>query len=156
MEEWEVAPSTVRGSSRQNAARCGFESRTVRMGRWAKRVKSQRNGGFEVLPTMDQTDLGPVAQLGERSVRNAEVTGSIPVRSTTFMNGVQEQFRSMKEIVMTKEELLAELAKRGIEVEIGGCGCCSSPWVTVTIDGETVFQEDDVHLSSSEAAKQRE
>lgn len=31
---------------------------------------------------------GPVAQLGERSVRNAEVEGSIPFRSTIFFKNV--------------------------------------------------------------------
>ncbi len=29
-------------------------------------------------------EYGPVAQMGERCVRNAEVRGSIPLRSTNF------------------------------------------------------------------------
>lgn len=49
---------------------------------------------------------------------------------------------------MTKEELLTELAKRGVRVQIGGCGCCSSPWVKIALDDEVVFAEDGVDISN--------
>lgn len=49
---------------------------------------------------------------------------------------------------MTKDELLSELEKRGIRIEIGGCGCLGSPWVRVHIDGEEVFNEDDASMNS--------
>jgi len=51
---------------------------------------------------------------------------------------------------MTKEEVLAEFAKRGIKVEIGGCGCCGSPWVKVLIDDVEVFNEDGAGMSNIE------
>lgn len=45
---------------------------------------------------------------------------------------------------MDKEELIAALKERGIELDIGACGCCSSPWVKVKIDGEKVFDDEGV------------
>ncbi len=51
---------------------------------------------------------------------------------------------------MTKEEVLAEFAKRGIRVEVDGCGCCGSPWFSVQIDGELVFSEGDASMSNIE------
>ena len=36
---------------------------------------------------------GPLAQLGERCVRNAEVGGSIPPRSTNHFSGIEIQTR---------------------------------------------------------------
>jgi len=49
---------------------------------------------------------------------------------------------------MNRSEVLQILKDRGIEVGIGGCGCCSSPWVTIKIDGEAVYEEDGSLYSS--------
>jgi hypothetical protein len=54
---------------------------------------------------------------------------------------------------MTQDELEAELKKRGIELQIGACGCCSSPWVAVKIDGEKVFDDEGVSFDFNEDAK---
>jgi hypothetical protein len=35
---------------------------------------------------------------------------------------------------VTKEEVIAELKARGVELHIGACGCCGSPWVKIKID----------------------
>ena len=48
---------------------------------------------------------------------------------------------------MTKEEKL-ELVKNilkdnHIEMSVGGCGCCQSPWVSFTYKGEEILDEED-------------
>lgn len=37
---------------------------------------------------------------------------------------------------LTQDEVVAMLKERGVELHIGGCGCCSSPAVAVVIDGK--------------------
>lgn len=38
----------------------------------------------------------------------------------------------------------AFLDKLGVAIAIGGCGCCSSPWVEMIIDGERIeFDHDE-------------
>jgi hypothetical protein len=43
------------------------------------------------------------------------------------------------------ERILTEL---GIKMEIGGCGCCGSPWVKVEYKGETVINEESVFINN--------
>ena len=42
---------------------------------------------------------------------------------------------------ITSEELMAELERRGVRVDVWACGCCSSPEVFVVIDGERFFED---------------
>lgn len=46
----------------------------------------------------------------------------------------------------TLEEVVAILKERGIELTLGGCGCCESPWFSVTIDGEEVYDDVGVRI----------
>ncbi len=48
---------------------------------------------------------------------------------------------------MTQQEKLEQLlTEHGFVFEIGGCGCCGSPWVKVAYKGEVIFDQDDVSL----------
>ena len=40
-------------------------------------------------------------------------------------------------------EIAKILKERGIEIHVGGCGCCGSPWVTVIVDGVTLVDEEE-------------
>ena len=42
------------------------------------------------------------------------------------------------------------LRARGIQLNVGGCGCCGSPWVVLEIDGEIVLNEDGFGLTMFE------
>ena len=46
------------------------------------------------MPGLDSYPIGPIAQLGERRVRNAEVGSSILLRSTNFPSGVSDFFEA--------------------------------------------------------------
>lgn len=45
---------------------------------------------------------------------------------------------------MTKEEVVAKLKELGVELHVGGCGCCGSPWVTLKVNGETLVDDEEV------------
>ena len=44
---------------------------------------------------------------------------------------------------MTREEIERLLRSKGVELNIGGCGCCGIPWVSIKIDGELVVKDVD-------------
>jgi len=47
---------------------------------------------------------------------------------------------------ISKAELKVELLKRGVRIDIGGCGCCGSPWVKIELDNRLVIDEDQFHI----------
>lgn len=50
---------------------------------------------------------------------------------------------------MTKQEVLDLLKTRGIELEIAACGCCSSPYVRIVVDGAEIVNEDYYNISQA-------
>ena len=55
-------------------------------GRLGDKVLTAKEPNHHYPPAFTQAKIGAVAQMGERSVRNAEVRGSIPLCSTIFPN----------------------------------------------------------------------
>jgi len=45
-------------------------------------------------------------------------------------------------MTMTREEAIEEIERRGISLDIQGCGCCGSPMIVIKIDGEIVIDQD--------------
>jgi hypothetical protein len=41
-----------------------------------------------------------------------------------------------------KKKMIEILKENGIEIEIGGCGCCGSPWVTFKYNGEIIIDDE--------------
>jgi hypothetical protein len=52
----------------------------------------------------------------------------------------QKQIEKMKKI----------LKENGIEMKVGGCGCCGSPWVTFTYKGKKIIDVDDCVFDTQE------
>ena len=42
-----------------------------------------------------------------------------------------------------KEKMIEILKQHNIKIEIGGCGCCGSPWVSFEYNGETIVDNED-------------
>ncbi len=57
--------------------------------------------GFESLPLRQIDCCGGVAQLGERFVRNEEVSGSIPLISTKLFRNCSEIVQNCSEIAIS-------------------------------------------------------
>ncbi len=49
-----------------------------------------------------------------------------------------------------KEKMVRLLAALGVEMSIGGCGCCGSPWVTFSFNGQRIFDGDDATFNTAD------
>ena len=56
------------------------------------------------------------------------------------------------------EKVKRILENAGIKMDIGGCGCCGSPWIKMTYKGELIFNGDEasfyMHPEETEPEKQ--
>lgn len=43
------------------------------------------------------------------------------------------------------ERMKKILESHGIEMSVGGCGCCGSPWVTFMYKGEVIIDDDNCY-----------
>ena len=49
---------------------------------------------------------------------------------------------------METTDKLIELCKSlGIRIEVGGCGCCESPWLRFEYKGEMIFDDDSAEIN---------
>ncbi len=48
-----------------------------------------------------------------------------------------------------KARMIAILKSHGIEMAVGGCGCCGSPWVTMVYKGEAIYDADAAGFDTS-------
>jgi hypothetical protein len=42
-----------------------------------------------------------------------------------------------------KKQAIKALQRKGVRLNIGACGCCDSPWVSIEIDGELLIDDED-------------
>lgn len=49
-----------------------------------------------------------------------------------------------------KDRMIEILKIHGIEMKVGGCGCCGSPWVEFKYNGETIFDDDGASFDTDE------
>jgi hypothetical protein len=48
--------------------------------------------------------------------------------------------------IAQRDRVIELLKARGVEIEIGGCGCCGSPFVKVVVDGEIIVDDEHVNI----------
>jgi hypothetical protein len=48
-------------------------------------------------------------------------------------------------------EMVGILKNHGIEMLVGGCGCCSSPWVKFKYRGEVIFDDAEADFNTEES-----
>lgn len=55
-----------------------------------------------------------------------------------------------------EEQMIEILKSHGIEMKVGGCGCCGSPWITFKYKGETIVDDDDCGFDTEEVTPNAE
>ena len=57
------------------------------------------------------------------------------------------------------DKVIRILENAGIKMDVGGCGCCGSPWVKMTYKGELIFDGNEadftMHTEEPEPEKQK-
>lgn len=56
-----------------------------------------------------------------------------------------------EKIQFTKQQLKEYLNERGIDLKVDSCGCCRSPWVTIKIDGQEVWDTEGESINTEES-----
>jgi hypothetical protein len=52
------------------------------------------------------------------------------------------------ERLTAEERAKAILDELSIQLAVGGCGCCSSPWITLVYQGETILDTEGFNFSN--------
>ena len=55
-----------------------------------------------------------------------------------------------RESVDGRAMMIKILKEHGIEMIVGGCGCCGSPWVTFKYNGEVIFDDEHADFDTME------
>ena len=64
---------------------------------------------------------------------------------------IMEKRRIAREAKEAKKQKMIEILKsHGIEMMVGGCGCCDSPWITFKYQGEELFNSENVPFTTEQ------
>lgn len=77
--------------------------------------------------------------LAEQEKHHAEIKRKI----------AEEKARERAEI----DRVTSTLRQYGLEIDIGGCGCCNSPWVKLTHKGEVVVDAENFNIYMTEGER---
>ena len=64
----------------------------------------------------------------------------------------QKQIEKNRQIRI--EEMKAILRIHNIEMAVGGCGCCGSPWISFRYEGKTIIEDDECEFAMSDSGRE--